>query len=204
VLVPPAAAQRPVRPISVEAHAEDQLSFIRRTMERSSTFTAVSGWGGVGMGVIAIAAATAGARQPTAERWLAAWLAAAIVAFVLGIVAMRRKAARVGVPLNGAPGRRFAIGLLAPLTAGAALTAGLWLQNAWALMAPTWLLLYGAGVITGGAFSVAPMQPLGFAFMGLGGLALVTPPSWGNMWLAVGFGGLQIGFGVYIARKHGG
>jgi hypothetical protein len=48
------------------------------------------------------------------------------------------------------------------------------------------------------------MQPLGFAFMGLGGLALVTPPSWGNMWLAVGFGGLQIGFGVYIARKHGG
>jgi len=35
-------------------------------------------------------------------------------------------------------------------------------------------------------------------------LAILTPPEWGNFWLALGFGGLQIGFGVYIARNHGG
>ena len=78
------------------------------------------------------------------------------------------------------------------------------MHGAWALMPPTWLLLYGTGVVTGGAFSVAPMRILGLGFMLLGSAALVTPASWGNVWLALGFGGLQIGFGIYIARKHGG
>jgi hypothetical protein len=51
---------------------------------------------------------------------------------------------------------------------------------------------------------VAPMRVLGLAFMALGAAALVTPPAWGNLWLALGFGVLQIGFGIYIARTHGG
>ena len=199
-----AVANRPARPASVETHAADQLSFFRRTMERSSTFTAVPGWGGAGMGAIGVATAGVASLQPTAERWLAAWLGGAAVAFLIGLLAMRRKAARVGVPLTGAPGRRFALSLAAPLVAGAALTAGLWLHNAWALMPATWLLLYGTGVVTGGAFSVTPMRILGLGFMVLGSAALVTPASWGNVWLAIGFGGLQIGFGIYIARKHGG
>jgi hypothetical protein len=74
----------------------------------------------------------------------------------------------------------------------------------WALIPPTWLLLYGTGVLTGGAFSVAPMRVLGLTFMALGLAALVTPPSWGNVWLGVGFGGLQIAFGLFIAKRHGG
>jgi hypothetical protein len=71
-------------------------------------------------------------------------------------------------------------------------------------MPPAWLLLYGTGVLTGGAFSVAPLRVLGLAFMALGAAALATPPAWGNLWLALGFGALQIAFGIYIARKHGG
>jgi hypothetical protein len=156
------------------------------------------------MGVVALAAAALGARQPTAERWLAVWLAAAAVAFAIGIVAMRRKAAQVGVPLTGASGRRFAMGMAAPLIAGATLTAGLWMHNAWALMPATWLLLYGTGSVTGGAFSVAPIRAVGLSFMVLGLAAIVTPPTWGNVWLAIGFGGLHIGFGWYIAVKQGG
>jgi hypothetical protein len=96
------------------------------------------------------------------------------------------------------------MGLAAPFGAGAALTFGLWLHGAWALMPSAWLLLYGTGVLTGGAFSVAPLRLLGLTFMVLGVVAMLTPPSWGNVWLAIGFGGLQIGFGAYIARVHGG
>jgi hypothetical protein len=189
---------------SVGEHAVESLSFIRRTMERSATFSAVPGRGGVVMGGIGLAAAAVGAVQPTAERWLAVWLGAAAAAMVVGVVSMRRKARRLGMPLTGAAGRRFALSLAAPLVAGAALTGGLLMRGDWALMPSVWLLLYGAGVVTGGAFSVAPMRVLGYGFMALGLVALLTPPTWGNVWLALGFGALQAGFGWHIARAHGG
>src|SRR5918993_3787037 len=54
-------------------HAEESLLFIRKTMERSSTFTAVPRPGGVGMGIIGIAAAVLAANQSSAERWLIVW-----------------------------------------------------------------------------------------------------------------------------------
>jgi hypothetical protein len=192
------------RPPSVGDHAAADLRFIRHAMERSATFTAVPGWGGATMGAIGIVAAAGAAAQPSPERWMSVWLATALVAFIVGVVAMRRKAERIGVPMTGAVGRRFAMGLAAPLIAGAALTGGLWAQGDWALMPPTWLLLYGAGVLTGGAFSVAPIRLFGFIMMLMGMAALVTPPSWGNVWLGLGFGALQVAFGVYIARVHGG
>lgn len=188
----------------VSDRAAENLLFIRQAMERSATFTAVPGIGGALMGTVGLAAAAAAAMQPSAERWLAVWLAAAAVALLVGLVMMRRKAARLGAPLVGAAGRRFALGLSAPLFAGAALTLGLWMHGGWALMPPTWLLLYGTGVLAGGAFSVAPMRVLGVAFMALGVAAMVTPPAWGNVWLGIGFGALQIAFGIYIARRHGG
>jgi hypothetical protein len=195
---------RPAQIASFTEHAAENLRFIRHTMERSSTFTAVPGAGGAVIGAIGLVAAAVAALQGSAERWLLVWLSAAAVAFVVGVFAMRRKAAQLGAPITGAPGRRFALSLSAPLVAGAVLTLGLWMHGVWALMPPAWLLMYGAGVLTGGALSVAPLRLLGLSFMSLGAVALVTPPSWGNVWLGIGFGALQLGFGIYIARRHGG
>ena len=185
-------------------HAEDNLQFIRRTMERSSTFTAVPGLGGAAMGAIGLASAILSARQPSVERWLLVWLVAAAVAVGIGVTSMWRKAARSGAPLAGAVGRRFAMSLAAPLVAGAALTGGVWMNGDRALIPAVWLLLYGTGVVAGGVFSVAAVRLLGVAFMALGVAALVAPPAWGNVWLGIGFGGLQVGFGLYIAWRHGG
>jgi hypothetical protein len=190
--------------VSLQGRAEEDLRYIRRAMERSSTFTAVPGLGGAAMGVVGVVAATVAALQPTAERWLLSWLVAAVIALTIGLVTMRRKAAAAGVPLTGAIGRRFALSLSAPLAAGAALTGALLHAANWSLMPPVWLLLYGTGVVTGGAVSVPVVLVVGLCFMGLGVLALVTPAAWGNLWLGLGFGLLQIGFGIYIARKHGG
>jgi hypothetical protein len=185
-------------------HAEDNLRFIRRTMERSSTFTAVPGLGGAGMGAIGLVAAALAASQPSPERWLAVWLLAAPVALGVGVTAMWRKAARSGAPLVGAVGRRFGLGMAAPLVAAAAITSALWRAGDYAVMAPTWLLLYGAGVVAGGMFSVPVVRAMGVCFMAAGLAAIVTPYGWANSWLAIGFGGLQIGFGIHIARHHGG
>ena len=190
--------------ISFGQHAEESLQFIRRTMERSSTFTAVPGLGGAGMGAIGLAAAVLAAIQSSPERWLIVWLLAAAIALSVGVTAVLRKAARLGAPLAGAVGRRFAMILAAPLVAGAALTWGVWMHDDWALMPAVWLLLYGTGLLAGGAFSVAAVRLLGVAFMVLGVAALATPAAWADVWLGMGFGGLQIAFGLYIARRHGG
>jgi hypothetical protein len=189
---------------SVGDRAEESLLFIRRTMERSATFTAVPGLGGALMGAIGLAAAIVAARQHSAERWLIVWLLAAGAGALTGAVSMWRKAARVGAPLTGAVGRRFATSLAAPLVAGAALTWGAWMDGDRALLPGLWLLLYGTGVLAGSVFSVAVVRLIGLAFMAFGLAALVTPASWGDVWLGAGFGGLQLGFGIYIARKHGG
>ena len=173
-------------------------------MERTSTFTAIPGAGGAAMGLVAIAAAAIASRQPQNDRWLATWLGAAGIAAVIGLIAMAHKARRAGLAMTGASARRFALGMAAPFVAGAAITYALWVDRNFTVMAPTWLLLYGAGVLTGGMFSVPVVRAVGLCFMAVGLASILTPHEWNNVWLAAGFGGLQIGFGIYIARNHGG
>ena len=156
------------------------------------------------MGIVAITAALVAARQPSPDRWLGTWLAAAAVAVVTGLIAMSHKARHGGATLTGTTARRFALGMAAPLVAGAAITYDLWTVRNFTVMAPAWLLLYGAGVLTGGIFSVPVVRAIGICFMTLGIAAIATPPEWGNWWLAIGFGGLHVVFGVYIFRKLGG
>lgn len=188
---------------SLGEHAEEHLQFIRHTMERSATFTAVPGLGGIVMGVIGLAAAVLATTQRTPERWLGVWLAAAGLAFLAGAITMWRKAARGGTPLTGRVGQRFAVSLAAPLVAGAALTWGAWTTSAQSLLPAIWLLLYGTGLLAGGVVSVAAVRLLGLSFMALG-IAALAVPAWGNTLLGLGFGGLQCAFGIYIAKKHGG
>ncbi|MGE0592563.1 MAG: hypothetical protein AB7G23_10180 [Vicinamibacterales bacterium] len=192
------------QPRLISHRAADDLSYIRSAMERSSAFTAVPGRGGVVAGVIGLVAATAAARQPLGDRWLATWLLAASLAVVVELAAVTWKARRAGIVLSGTNARRFALGIAAPLVAGGALTHALWVVREFSVMAPAWLLLYGVGVLTGGMFSVPVVRTLGVCFMAVGLAASLTPADWGNAWLGLGFGGLHVGFGAYIARYHGG
>jgi len=188
----------------LERRAMDNLRYIRETMERASSFTAVPGWGGVAMGVTALAASIMAARQPTRDAWLGVWLVEALVAVGLGAWAMERKARLAGVKLLSGPGRKFALSLAPPLFAGAMLSMVLYRAGMEAWLPATWLLIYGTAVTTAGAFSVPIVPVMGMGMMALGAVAMFCPPSWGNWFMAAGFGLLQIIFGALIARKHGG
>ena len=191
-----------IRPLP--SRAADDLRYIRETMERSASFTAVSGWGQVVLGVTALGAAWVSSRQPAGFAWLRVWLGEALVAVAIAMLSIVWKANRRGLPLFSGPGRKVALGLLPPLIAGAFLTFLLYRLGAQSALPATWLLLYGAGIATGGAFSVANGTVIGMCFLTMGGLAVVAPAGWGNWLLAAGFGGLHIIFGTMIARRHGG
>ena len=184
--------------------AADDLRFIRLAMERSSAFTAVPGTGAVLMGLVGLSAAIAGQLQPTPDRWLTLWVVAAASAFAIGIGAISRKATRNNTVLTGALARNFAVAVFAPLVAGGGVTYALWSAGAYSVMPAAWLLMYGAGVVTGGMFSVRVVRVAGVMFMTLGFAAAFTPHAWGNAWLGAGFGLIHIVIGIYIARHHGG
>lgn len=190
--------------LPLQDRAIENLRFIRDTMERAGHFTGVPGWGGVGMGLTAIAAAWIASRQPNADRWLLVWLAEGWLAFAIGVIGMVRKARAGETPLTSRPGRRFVLAYTPPILAGAVITVALYQAGLFALLPGVWLLLYGAAVMTGGAMSIPLVPVMGLCFLPLGVAALFGPPSWGNLLLAMGFGGLHIGFGLHIARRHGG
>ena len=191
-------------PPSLHDHAVDHLRFIRDTMARAADFTAVPGWGGVLMGVTALITAAAAGPPRDTPAWVGIWLAGAGVAVALGLAAMVWKARRAGISLTGGAARRFALAFVPPLLAGAVLT-GVFVRDHQGTRLPgCWLLLYGAAVTSGGAFSVRLVPVMGLCFMVLGVAAFVFPDSAGSLFMAAGFGGLQIGFGLVIARKYGG
>lgn len=198
--------RRPPRKLltSAEPEALEHLEVIRHTMERSTAFTAVSGWGYVGMGATAVAAWYVALRQATTDAWIAVWLAEALVAVTIGLVAMHWKASRQGTPILSIPGRRLFVGLLPALFAGGVMTVALVRSGDVRQIPGVWLLLYGVAVMQAGAFSVRTIPMMGAVFVLCGAIALPLPWFWANAMLAVGFGFVHLFFGGYIATRHGG
>lgn len=194
----------PRAPLSLGDRAAADLRYIRSTLEHSGRFTAVSGWSGVFMGIVALAASAATANIDDPRRTVQVWLLAAGVAFVSGSWAMQCKAAAQGVPLFGHLGRRFLLGLVPPLFVGAVLTIALYRSGDFESIPAVWLLLYGAGIVAGGVYSVPAVPITGIGFLVLGTLASFAPDSWSLTLLALGFGGLHLAAGLWIARHHGG
>lgn len=191
-------------PQPLRDRALDDLRFIRDTMERAGSFTAVPGWGMAAVGLTAIAATWLAARQETAAQWLSVWLGEAVVAIAVGGWALVRKARAARDHLLSGPGRRFGLAFLPPLVVGALLTIALHAAGQARLLPGAWLLLYGTAVATAGAFSVRIVPLMGLCFMALGTAALFAPAAWWPWFTGGGFGALHVLFGTIIARRYGG
>jgi len=190
---------------SIQAHAADTLRYIRDTMSRATEFTALPGWGGVAIGTTAVAAALVSGPPDDTVRWIGVWLVEAAVAAAIGLATTIRKARRTGTPMSStAPAFRFALGYAPPLVAGMILTPVFAALGLAARLPGCWLLLYGTALASGGAYTVRVVPLMGLSFMALAVVAFAAPAAWGHWLLALGFGGLHIGFGVVIARRYGG
>jgi hypothetical protein len=191
-------------PPSLHGRAMDNLAFIRETMERSTAFTAVPGYGGALMGATAIGASIVAANQSNFRFWLITWLSEAILAFSIGLLTMWQKSKTVNSPLTATPARKFAVGFAPPLIAGIIITALLYFNSLFEYLPTVWLTLYGTSVVTGGAYSVKAVPIMGWLFIALGAVSVFVPTVYGNWLMASGFGVLHIVFGLIIAKKYGG
>lgn len=191
------------QPVPIDRRAADNLRFIRDTMERASSFTAVPGWGGVLIGATAFGAGIA-AFGHSARYQFFVWLAEAVLALLLAFIAVQMKSKRLSLSLQSRAARRALLSFMPPLMVGVVLTSILYREHVLSVLPGMWLLLYGAAVVTGGAFSVRIVPVMGLCFMFAGMVALLAPTAWGNAFLMLGFGTLHIAFGIVIARRHGG
>ncbi|HEX7151702.1 MAG TPA: hypothetical protein VF618_09460 [Thermoanaerobaculia bacterium] len=192
-------------PVPIHEHAADNLRYIREAMERASAFTSIPGWGGVIVGLVAIVATAIGHTVVSVPRdWISVWLAAAVVGSIIGGVSMARKAKRTNVSFTSASSRRFFTCYFAPMVAGAILTLALWRAGAVQPLPAAWLVLYGTGIVSGGAYSIRVVSFLGLGFIALGIVAVFVPLMLGNLLLGAGFGALHVIFGIVIARSYGG
>jgi hypothetical protein len=191
-------------PPALHARAMDNLAFIRDTMEAAGAFTAVSGWGMVAVGTVATVAAVIASSRHSPVQSLYVWLGAAVLATIIMLWAIVRKARKARMPLLSGPGRKFVLSFSPPMFVGALITIVLYRAGLPETIPGMWLLLYGTAVVAGGAFSVKIVPVMGICFMLAGTLALFTPTSWNDWIMAAAFGGLHIGFGIPIARRHGG
>lgn len=207
--VMPMRARRPDvnrrEPASLHGRAEADLAFVRAAVERSAHFTAVPGKGGMLMGATALIAAVVATMQASDARWLTVWLTEAAVAGTIGLVTLIRKAKRRQLPLVVGPARRFGLGLVPALVAGAALTIACIQLGVWSLLPTVWMLCYGVAILGAGAASPAPIVPIvGSVFVACGAISIATPPAWGDAWMAITFGVTHVVAGAIIARHHGG
>jgi hypothetical protein len=192
------------QPVNIGDRAIDNLRFIRETMERSTVFTSVPGYGGILMGATAAVAAYIAHSQLSIRDWLTVWLTEAALAFFIGLLAMWQKTKLAKTSMFSTPAKKLLLNALPPFLCGVFITLGLWRMGLFEAMVPVWILCYGAAVVCGGAFSVKAVPAMGWCFIALGAAAFFLPAAWGNLMMGLSFGVLHMIFGFIIGRRFGG
>jgi hypothetical protein len=132
----------------------------------------------------------------------ALWGGAFLVAFAGVVVFTSRAARREGIPFWSPLAKDVVHSLWPPFVAAAALTVALAREGRLELVAPLWLLAYGVGGISAGAFASPIVRWLGAAFFvaGLAQLVHGLPPGCA---LGVTFGGFHLVYGVALLCLRG-
>ena len=190
--------------VALQDRALQDLRFIRETMASAGSFTALSGLGFVAVGAGALVTGIGALGLDAPRERVLLWLGDALASVLLGLGSTAWKARRAGQPLVSGPFRKFAFSFGPAIAAGAVLTLAMLLEDSLRYLPALWLLLYGAGLMAGGAFSVRIVPAMGACFLVLGAVAALAPPAWGEPLLIAGFAGLHLGFGTVIARRCGG
>lgn len=196
------------------------IAEIRSMMERSTKFLSLSGFGGIGAGLVALVGAGV-ARQILASDGvapealagsleLAPGTRSALVLLGLAILALalviswyfaRRLMRRQGGSAHTPVVRSLILALAVPVLVGALLCILFLYHGVLWLVAPTMLIFYGLGLFSAGTFTVGGVRMLGLLQVLLGLAAVVMPQAGFLLW-TMGFGLFHVVYGILFFRKY--
>lgn len=196
----------------------EDLAEIRFMMERSSKFLSLSGWAGVMAGAYALVGAyvahTIFNFKPTEAIYNASELPPfdffSIAALAIGILVLslataiilsKIKATKRAEPVWNATSRRLLTNMAIPLVSGGILILIFLIKGLIGLLAPLTLLFYGLALYNAGNYTYKEVRILGIIQIGLGLISSHFIENSLILW-AVGFGLINIIYGIYIHAKY--
>jgi hypothetical protein len=196
------------------------IAEIRSIMERSTKFISLSGFAGIGAGLVALVGAWAARGMFTTDRVVLNHTATVadlspdtrISLVLLGVVVLvlalaiawffsrriMRKHAEQG---HGPVMRQLVLSFAVPILVGACMTLLLFYHGPLWPVVPSMLLFYGLGLFSAGSFTFGEVKTLGLIEILLG-LTAALFPEFGLYFWATGFGVLHIVYGVLFFRKY--
>ena len=201
-----------------EKYLQD-LSDIKRMMDRSSRFISLSGLAGVFAGGYAIIGAIVGKflldRHNSAIDSLSPasmdakiltqlfLLALAVLLLAIGtaVFLTTRKAKKTNEKSWDSTSKRLLINFFAPLTSGGIFCLILLQYNLIGLIAPSMLIFYGLALIHASKYTFGDLRSLGYSNLILG-LIATQFLSYGLYFWAVGFGLFHIAYGIWMYNKY--
>ena len=203
--------------------AED-IKAIRKIMEDSTRFLSLSGYSGIFAGMFAIAGAlaawflvlnsggrtfneyfgAAGDGLTNIQLWNLAGIALLVLScsLVSAFYFSVRKAKKDGRSIWNPVSRRLLSNLFIPLLSGGIFTIALFLNGQINLIIPCLLLFYGLALVSAGKFTMGEVFYLGILEI-VCGLVAAFIPGFSLLFWIMGFGLLNIGYGLVMYRKLG-
>ena len=196
----------------------NDLKDIKEMMSRSSRFISLSGGSGISVGLIALAGAWAAWQSVYKNLELTGYgkalmsdgsltqllgIAAAtlLVALVFGIYFTTRETKKRQQKIWDQQTRRLLVNLAIPLLAGGILCLTLLLEGFAGLMPGLTLIFYGLALVHTSKYTINELRSLGLLEIALG-LIAVKFIALGLLFWALGFGILQIVYGIVVPKRY--
>ncbi|MAM19186.1 MAG: hypothetical protein CME35_09465 [Gramella sp.] len=204
-----------------EKYLQD-ISEIKKMMNRSSRFISLSGLSGVFAGIYAIIGAliaqyilknykfSSVSSYETIDYPIDSDLTTSLVLVAIGVMVLAiltavilttRKARKNNQKIWDATSRRLLFNFFVPLAAGGFFCLVLLQQGIVGLIAPAMLIFYGISLMNASKYTFGDLQNLGLADMILGIIATQFV-GYGLYFWALGFGILHIVYGIWMYRKY--
>jgi len=177
--------------------AEQTLAVIRTLMERSTSYTNLSGHAGIAAGALALLGCVLRVQYGTP--FLPTWfgvLTAALAASVFFTAALARANQE---PLWTRQSRTVVLALTPAFTAALILTAVLERVGQEAMLPGVWMLLWGVGALAMSFFTPRVIWLLGVTFMVTGTFTLFLGPFNDALSMGATFGAVHLTYGIILS-----